>query len=651
MYDQRIRDQVESRDERQRRREIRRQSLGTSPPEGGETDNSMKRSRDCASNPSELDKHKDPVDYGFELSGQSTEAKSTLVSYSRQDDTSEIFCMEAMFPTINDEDREPLAVYKAVADPDVMYLHQAMKEEDKEDFIEAMHKEVKDQKDNGNFIIVRKDQVPRDKTILKSVWQMRRKRDIRTRAIKKYKARLNIDGSRMIKGIDYDKTYAPVAKWSTIRLILSLAAVHNWHTRQLDYVLAFPQAPVERELYMEVPKGFVIEDGKSEDYLLKIKRNIYGQKQAGRVWNRYLVNKLTKELGFKQSSVDECLFYRGNVLYALYTDDSILAGPSKQEVDKIIKQMREIKLDITDEGDVEDFLGVNIEKLPNGKIKLSQPHLIDQILKDLNMSNDNVKIKDTPAASSNILCKYKSSEDFDNSFHYRSVIGKLNYLEKCTRPDIAYAAHQCARFTEAPKVEHAKAVRWLARYLKGTRDEGIILEPDESKHLNMYVDADFAGNWNRDEAEERDNARSRHGYAITYMNCPIVWKSQMQTEIALSSTESEYIGLSQGLREAIPLMRILDEMKTHGMPIEDSTSKVYCRVFEDNSGALEMAKVHKYRPRTKHINVKYHHFRDHVSDGSIKLYPISTTAQPADIFTKPLPRELFIRHRYRLMGW
>lgn len=455
----------------------------------------------------------------------------------------------------------------------------------------------------------------------------------------------------MIKGIDYNETYAPVAKWSTIRLILSLAAVHNWHTRQLDYVLAFPQAPVERELYMEVPKGFVIEDGKSEDYLLKIKRNIYGQKQAGRVWNRYLVNKLTKELGFKQSSVDECLFYRGNVLYALYTDDSILAGPSKQEVDKIIKQMREIKLDITDEGDVEDFLGVNIEKLPNGKIKLSQPHLIDQILKDLNMSNDNVKIKDTPAASSNILCKYKSSEDFDNSFHYRSVIGKLNYLEKCTRPDIAYAAHQCARFTEAPKVEHAKAVRWLARYLKGTRDEGIILEPDESKHLNMYVDADFAGNWNRDEAEERDNARSRHGYAITYMNCPIVWKSQMQTEIALSSTESEYIGLSQGLREAIPLMRILDEMKTHGMPIEDSTSKVYCRVFEDNSGALEMAKVHKYRPRTKHINVKYNHFRDHVSDGSIKLYPISTTAQPADIFTKPLPRELFIRHRYRLMGW
>ena len=126
------------------------------------------------------------------------------------------------------------------------------------------------------------------------------------------------------------------------------------------------------------------------------------------------------------------------------------------------------------------------------------------------------------------------------------MIGKLNYLEKCTRPDIAYAAHQCAGFTENPKVEHAKAVRWLARY-RGTMNKGIIMHPDKTKHMSMYVDADFAGNWHRDESNDRDTARSRHGYTITYLNCPIVWKSQMQLEIALSSTESEYIGISQGL--------------------------------------------------------------------------------------------------------
>ena len=112
-----------------------------------------------------------------------------------------------------------------------MYLHQAMKERDRNHFIEAMKKEVNDQKENGNFVIVKRDQIPANKTILKSVWQMRRKRDIKTREIKKYKARLNIDGSQMRKGIDYEETYAPVAKWSTIRLILSLAAVHKWHTQ------------------------------------------------------------------------------------------------------------------------------------------------------------------------------------------------------------------------------------------------------------------------------------------------------------------------------------------------------------------------------------------------------------------------------------
>ena len=167
----------------------------------------------------------------------------------------------------------------------------------------------------------------------------------------------------------------------------------------------------------------------------------------------------------------------------------------------------------------------------------------------------------------------------------------------------------------------------------------------------MYVDADFAGNWNREEANNRDTARSRHGYIINYLGCPIIWKSQMQTEIALSSTESEYIGISQGLRDVIPMMRTLEEMKREGIPISTSKGRIYCRIFEDNSGALEMAKVHKYRPRTKHINVKYHHFRDYVSRGDVKLYPINTTRQPADILTKPVSSELLRRHRLKIMGW
>ena len=111
-------------------------------------------------------------------------------------------------------------------------------------------------------------------------------------------------------------------------MLLSQTELHGWHTKQLDYVLAYPQAPVERDLYMKIPAGFKIENGNNLDYVLKTHRNIYGKKQSGRVWNQYLVNKLVNDLGFKQSKEDECVFYRGQTIYVLYTDDSILAGPS-----------------------------------------------------------------------------------------------------------------------------------------------------------------------------------------------------------------------------------------------------------------------------------------------------------------------------------
>ena len=141
----------------------------------------------------------------------------------------------------------------------------------------------------------------------------------------------------------------------------------------------------------------------------------------------------------------------------------------------------------------------------------------------------------------------------------------------------------------------------------------MILKPDPRKDLQMFVDADFAGNWDPSESDKRDTARSRHGYVIKYCDCPIMWKSQLQTEICLSSTESEYTGMSYALREAISIMQTLKEIKENGFNVGRTSSEVFCTVFEDNSGAIEMATNHKYRPRTKHLNVKLRHFRDYVS--------------------------------------
>jgi hypothetical protein len=183
---------------------------------------------------------------------------------------------------------------------------------------------------------------------------------------------------------------------------------------------------------MSIPKGFEIEDGKTSDYVLQLHKNVYGQKQAGRVWNQQLVKKLTKEPKFEQSKVDECVFYRGTTMYALYTDNSILAGPDQKEINQIIKEMEKVKLDITVEGDLQDFLGVHIERMPDSSINLTQPHLIDQILDNLRLNDDNVSEKTIPATSSKLLSRHNDSEPFDNSFNYRSVIGKLNYLKKST---------------------------------------------------------------------------------------------------------------------------------------------------------------------------------------------------------------------------
>jgi hypothetical protein len=185
-----------------------------------------------------------------------------------------------------------------------------MREKDYKEFKSSMLKEVTDQFENGNFTIVHISEVPSGETVLPAVWQMRRKRDVKTGEIKKYKARLNIDGSRMKKGEHYDMIYSPVASWNSVHMLLTLTALHGWHTKQIDFVQAFAQAPIEKTLYMKIPAGMELEcDSDPKDYVLKLHRNIYGQKQAGRVWNQYLVSKLVKELDFKQSKVDECVFY------------------------------------------------------------------------------------------------------------------------------------------------------------------------------------------------------------------------------------------------------------------------------------------------------------------------------------------------------
>jgi hypothetical protein len=145
-------------------------------------------------------------------------------------------------------------------------------------------------------------------------------------------------------------------------------------------------------------------------------------------------------------------------------------------------------------------------------------------------------------------------------------------------------------------------------------------------------------------------AKSRSGWIIFHAGCPISWASKLQSQVALSTTEAEYIAMSQALRHVIPVMNLLQEMRERDFQVICAEPYVYCKVFEDNSGALELARLPKLHPRTKHINVCYHHFREHVRKGLIKIFPIDTKDQIADVLTKPLAQNDFQRHLRSMCG-
>ena len=267
---------------------------------------------------------------------------------------------------------------------------------------------------------------------------------------------------------------------------------------------------------------------------------------------------------------------------------------------------------------------------------------------------DNTSPTPFPAKVSEVLDKEVDAPPHKADWNYRSIIGKLNYLEKSTRPDLAFATHNAARFSSDPREPHTKAVSKICRYLIGTRDKGLIFTPSKQPEIEVYADASFAGDWKRETAtDDPATAHSRTGYVVMLAGCPLIWASKLQTEIALSTTECEYVSLSEALRSVIPVMHIMEECVERGLLDKTFKPRIKCTAFEDNSGALVMAKSPRMRPRTKHMNIKWHHFRSYTegADPRIQLEAISTDDQLGDLFTKAVSHELFVKFRKAILGW
>jgi Reverse transcriptase (RNA-dependent DNA polymerase). len=551
-------------------------------------------------------------------------------------------------------------------DPDNPTYVEAMSGDDQQHYIDAMIKEIMALLEQRTWTRINRKDVPNGHKILKGTWAFKLKR-LPDGTLLKYKARYCCRGDMQTEGIDYFDTYAPVVQWSTVRLVLTLALKNGWSTRQVDYTNAFAQADLQEEVYIEPPCGFSGQDGL--DKVLKLRKSLYGLKQAPKTFFDKLRAGLL-ECGFIQSGIDPCLFMKDHMICVVYVDDTILCGPDSNALEAEIQGLGVNNLEqchsfqLRDEGEVGDFLGIRIQKQHNGQFTLTQTGLIDKILLTTNMTDCNPVATPT---SKEALGSDRDGDQFDEKWKYSAVVGMLLYLSSNTRPDITFAVHQCARYSHNPKVSHGKAIKRIVRYLQGTKDnKGMLLSPTDDYRVNCFVDTDFAGLWGVEYDQDPVSVKSRTGYLLMFMGCPLLWASKLQTQIALSMMEAEYIALSTAMRELIAVREVMKELRLNVFKITDSLSKspTYSMmaktfvapvqpsdVFEDNEACLKFATLPRMSPRTKHIAIPYHFFRSKVASLEIQIHPIDTTNQLADQFTKGLKEDDFVRCRKCILGW
>jgi transposase InsO family protein len=460
--------------------------------------------------------------------------------------------------------------------------------------------------------------------------------------LERRKARLVAQGFSQQPGIHFQETFAPVARFSSIRIMASLAARYGMKIRQFDVATAFLNGELKEEIYMEPPKGFrdilqrIIESegdslvgAKARSMLREysrgnkvcfLKKSLYGLRQAGRSW--YLkLDETLRHSGAVPTAADPCLFQIGSgedaTLIAIYVDDILIASRNQRKIAEISKVLSS-KFEIKDLGDASFCLGVEFGRV-DGRVTLHQRGYIKDMLARFGMSE--CKPVATPVEPGTKLIKKQRQSNEELRFPYRELLGSLTYLSTTTRPDISFAVSHLGQFNNCYGEDHWTAAKRVLRYLKGTVDLGLVYEPD-SDPLTGFVDADWGSC-----TEDR---RSFTGYIFLLNGGPVSWDSRKQRTVALSTTEAEYMALSEGVKEAIYLQRLLQELGADEM----IGSVVFC----DNKGSLRLAENPTFHARSKHIDIRHHFVRDVLRTKKVTLEHVPTDHQVADFLTKGLPK-------------
>ncbi|GJU09081.1 retrovirus-related pol polyprotein from transposon TNT 1-94, partial [Tanacetum coccineum] len=435
--------------------------------------------------------------------------------------------------------------------------------------------------------------------------------------ILKNKARLVARGYRQEEGIDFEESFAPVARLEAIRIFLAFAAHMNMVVYQMDVKTAFLNGNLREEVYVSQPDGFVDKDNPNHVY--KLKKALYGLKQAPRAWYDMLSSFLISQ-DFSKGSVDPTLFIRREgkelLLVQIYVDDIIFVASTPELCDLFAKIMCS-KFKMSMMGKISFFLGLQISQSPRG-IFINQSKYALESLKKYGF--DSCDPVDTPMVEKSKLDEDKEGKAVDPS-HYRGMIGTLLYLT-ASRPDLQFAICMCARYQARPTEKHLNAVKRIFRYLKGTVHRGLWYPKDSSIALTAFADADHAGC--------QDTRRSTSGSMQLLGDRLVSWSSKRQKSAAISSTEAEYIALS-GCCAQILWMR--SQLTDYGFGF--NKIPMYC----DNKSAIALCCNNVQHSRSKHIDIRFHFIKEHVENGVIELYFVNTEYQLTDIFTKALGRK------------
>ncbi|KAG2759912.1 Retrovirus-related Pol polyprotein from transposon TNT 1-94 [Phytophthora cactorum] len=405
----------------------------------------------------------------------------------------------------------------------------------------------------------------------------------------------------------------------------------------MDVKTTFLNGLLDKDIYMVQPDGY--KDEEHPDYVCQLQRSLYGLKQSPRMWNQTIDNFML-ELGFKKCEANHCIYVKRDdqdmIFVALYVDDLVLASNN----DKLLKSTKKAlseRFDMTDLGHLKYFLGMEIDQdVVTGKVSMRQTKFAKDILEKFGMEHSNpVKTPQDPGLKlTNTMCEGGCKhEETMAKVPYRNAVGCLMYLMVGTRPDLAAAVGVLSQFAADPCPAHWQAHKRVFRYIKGTRTHGIEIQAASEDGLQGYSDADWAG-----DVETR---RSTSGYAFMMNSGCISWRSKKQWTVALSSTEAEYMALTEAAQGTIWLKAFLCEL---GEMKSDDPVKIY----EDNQGSIALAKNPEFHKRTKHIDIRYHFVRERVEDGQVVLQYCSTKDMKADLMTKPITAVQFESLRSKL---